>query len=273
MELTSPVSPGSESVSGTAVLGVVMAPTVRLRGRMPAWRRHILLRGGGKYPGIIFGFDGGTESMSRASGASRSGDCIPAMSRITVSARLSASAWLPSSAAPLPQFGYRLLYVLFRFLPCLDARASSWLRAMSSCRHGGPQRRRGPCGRCRRAQPTGREVVRPGAEGLGLFQQHPMACERLQESSAECHGIAFCAGAFAEIVVCRQNLPTAVGEGAHRLGVTPAEGVRRTSGAMRASALSLPPHGPRPLRPGLCQGPNPVLSDMLSPVFPYAIGI
>ena len=59
----------------------------------------------------------------------------------------------------------------------------------------------------------GSEFARPGAEGLGLFQQHRMAGERLAVGSAERHGIAFNAGSFAEIVVRRQNLPAAVGEG------------------------------------------------------------
>ena len=70
----------------------------------------------------------------------------------------------------------------------------------------------------------GREFVRPGTEGRGLFQQHRMAGERLAVGSAERHGVALGASPFTEIVVRRQNLPMAIDEGAHRLGVTPAEG-------------------------------------------------
>ena len=70
----------------------------------------------------------------------------------------------------------------------------------------------------------GREVVRPGAEGLRLFQQNGMAGERLAVGYAERHGIAFNAGPFAQLVVSRQNLLTATDKGGNRLGVTPAEG-------------------------------------------------
>ena len=44
----------------------------------------------------------------------------------------------------------------------------------------------------------GCEVVRPGAEGLGLFQQHRMAVEGFPECPAERHGIALRSGPLAE---------------------------------------------------------------------------
>ena len=49
----------------------------------------------------------------------------------------------------------------------------------------------------------GGEFVWPGTEGRSLFQQHGMAGERLAVGSAECDGIAFGAGSFAQIVVHR----------------------------------------------------------------------
>ena len=63
----------------------------------------------------------------------------------------------------------------------------------------------------------GRKFVRPGAEGRCLFLQRGMAGERLAVGSAERHSIAFNAGPFAEIVICRENLSSAIDESAHRL--------------------------------------------------------
>ena len=119
----------------------------------------------------------------------------------------------------------------------------------------------------------GSEFVRPGAEGLGLFQQHRMAGERLAVGSAERHGVAFNAGSFAEIVVRRQNLPAAVYERRHRLGVTPAEGgapdIPRDAGqgvvVRRRTDI---PH----LALGFARRAASVLPDILPAVFPYAIG-
>ena len=101
----------------------------------------------------------------------------------------------------------------------------------------------------------GREIARPGTEGRGLFQQHSMAGEGFLESPAERHGITFYAGPFAEIVVRRQNLPAAVYERAHRLGVAPAEGACAGHPARYEPVrCRLPPHGYHPPRPGLRQG-------------------
>ena len=75
-----------------------------------------------------------------------------------------------------------------------------------------------------RSDSRGREVARPGAKSLGLFQQHRMAGQRLAVGAAERHVVAFNVGPFAEIVICRENLSSAIDESAHRLGVTPAEG-------------------------------------------------
>ena len=119
----------------------------------------------------------------------------------------------------------------------------------------------------------GGEFVRPGAEGLGLFQQHRMAGERLAVGSTERDGIAFNAGPFTEIVVRRQNLPVAIDEGAHRLGVTPAEGgapdiprdaSKRVVVCSRTDITRL--------APGFARGSASVLPDILPMVFPYAIG-
>ena len=118
----------------------------------------------------------------------------------------------------------------------------------------------------------GREFARPGTEALGLFQQHGMAGERLAVGSAERYGIAFNAGPFAEIVVRRQNLPAAVYERAHRLGVAPAEGgapdIPRDAGQrvvvcrrMDTTRLAL----------GFARGWASVLPDILPPLFPYVI--
>ena len=59
----------------------------------------------------------------------------------------------------------------------------------------------------------GGEIVRPGAEGRGLFQQHRMPVKRLLVSPAERHGIALGASTFAQIIVSLQNLLAAIGEG------------------------------------------------------------
>ena len=67
----------------------------------------------------------------------------------------------------------------------------------------------------------GGEVAGPGAEDLGLFQQHGVPGEGFLESPAERDGVALGASPFAEIVVRRQNLPAAVYERSHRLGMTP----------------------------------------------------
>ena len=118
-----------------------------------------------------------------------------------------------------------------------------------------------------------RKIVRPGAEGLGLFQQHGMAVEGFAECPAERHGIALRSGPLAEIVIRRQNLLTAVGEGSDRLGVTPAEGgapdIPRDAGQrvvvcrrMDITRLALVVTG----------GSASVLPDILPTVFPYAIG-
>ena len=60
---------------------------------------------------------------------------------------------------------------------------------------------------------------------------------------------------FAEIVICRENLSSAIDESAHRLGVTPAEGsapdMPRDAG-QRVVRSQL--RGYHPPRPGLRQG-------------------
>ena len=120
----------------------------------------------------------------------------------------------------------------------------------------------------------GGEFVRPGAEGLRLFQQYGMMGEGLLESPSEGYGVARGASPFAEIVVSRQNLPTAIYERSHRLSMTPAEGgARRTSRAMRASVLSFAaaPHLVGLVR-GFAGGSTSVLPDTLPAVLPYAIG-
>ena len=119
----------------------------------------------------------------------------------------------------------------------------------------------------------GGEIVRPGAEGLGLFQQHRMAGQRLAVGAAERHVIAFNAGPFAEIVVRRQNLLAAVGKGGNRLGVTPTEG----------GAPDIPCNtGQRVvvrcctditrLTPGFIGESTSVFSDTLPVILPYTIG-
>ena len=58
----------------------------------------------------------------------------------------------------------------------------------------------------------GGEVIRPGAEDLGLFQQYGVPGEGFLESPAESHRVALGASAFAEILIRRQNLAPAVDE-------------------------------------------------------------
>ena len=116
----------------------------------------------------------------------------------------------------------------------------------------------------------GREIARPGTEGRGLFQQHGMAGEGLLESPAERHGIALYAGPFAEIVVRRQNLPAAVHERAHRLGVAPAEGgapdiPRDTSQCVVVCRRTDITH----LALAFARGSASVLPDILPTLFPY----
>ena len=118
----------------------------------------------------------------------------------------------------------------------------------------------------------GREFARPGTEGFGLFQQHGMAGECLAVGSAERHRIAFNAGPFAEMVVRRQNLPAAVGEGGDRLGVTPAEGgapdIPRDAG--KRVVVRRRTDIPR-LALGFARGSASVLPDILPTLFPHAI--
>ena len=97
--------------------------------------------------------------------------------------------------------------------------------------------------------------------------------EGLLESPSEGYCVAFNAGPFTEIVVSRQNLPAAVYERSHLLGMTPAEGgtpdiprdasqrvvvCRRTD----ITRLAL----------GFAGGSTSVLPDILPAVFPYAVG-
>ena len=70
----------------------------------------------------------------------------------------------------------------------------------------------------------GSVFVRPGAEGPGLPEQRGVAGKGFPELPAERHGIALDAGALAQGVPGRQNLPAAVGEGGDGPGMTPAEG-------------------------------------------------
>ena len=176
---------------------------------------------------------------------------------------------------PLPQFGFRLLYVLFRLpldpmhvphrgrapvppRPCMEILEGVEILAPDTAAF------------CQQ----GREFVRPGAEGLGLFQQHGMAGEGLLESPSEGYRVALGAAPFTQIVVRRQNLPAAVYERSHRLGVAPAEGsapdiprdARQRVVVGRFARIS-------PASPwAFARGPNPVLPGMLPAVFPYAIG-
>ena len=100
---------------------------------------------------------------------------------------------------PLPQFGLRVLCLLFRLA----------LDPMHVPHHGRAPMASRPgmevlegievlAGDAAALGQQGREVARPGAESPGLFQQHRMAGERLLESSAERHGVPFNAGPFPE---------------------------------------------------------------------------
>ena len=170
-------------------------------------------------PGVIFGFDrrDGVEVLGRR--------------RVTIRRlhpgrvprhRIGAAAL--QRQLPLPQFGFRLLCLLFRFLlyPMHvphRGRAPVAPRASVEVLEGVEVL----AGDAAALGQQGCEVVRPGAEGRGLFQQHGMAGEGFPECPAERHGIALRSGPLAEIVIRRQNLPVAVGEGSDRLGVTPTE--------------------------------------------------
>ena len=174
---------------------------------------------------------------------------------------------------PLPQFGFRLLFPVFRF-PLYPMHVPHRGRSPVPARPGmevlegievlAPD---APA-LCEQ----GREFVRPGAEGLGLFQQHGMAGERLEVGSAERYGIAFGAGAFTQIVISCQNLPAAVGEGSDCPGMSPAEGgapdIPRDAGqrvvVCRRTDI---PH----LAPGFAWGSAFVFSDILPTLFPHAI--
>ena len=100
-----------------------------------------------------------------------------------------------------------------------------------------------------------------------------MAGERLAVGSAERHGIALRAGPFTEIVVRRQNLPVAIDEGAHRLGVTPAEGGAPNIPRDAGQGVVVD-RGPDLARLVLCfaGGSASALPDILPAVLPYAIG-
>ena len=80
-------------------------------------RRHILLRGRGMCPGVIFGFEPAGRCR-RAGPVLRHDpeDCIRVVSRVAVSGapgRFGMTAL--QRQLPLPQFGFRLLCLLFRF--------------------------------------------------------------------------------------------------------------------------------------------------------------
>ena len=119
----------------------------------------------------------------------------------------------------------------------------------------------------------GREFVRPGAEGRGLFQQHGVPAEGFSKCPTERHRVTLGAGSLAEFIVSRQNLPTAVYERSYGLGVAPAESgapdipcdagqrvvVRRSADLAR-------------IAPGFAGGSAIGLPNILPPVFPYAIG-
>ena len=156
-------------------------------------------------PGVIFGFDrrDGVEVLGRRRVTIRRlhPGRVP-RHRIGASGRFGAAAL--QRRLPLPQFGFRLLCLLFRFL----------LYPMHV-----PHRGRAPVPASPGMEiPEGVEVlagnaaalgqqrcefVRPGAEGRGLFQQHRMAGEGFPECPAERHGIALRSGPLAEIVVRR----------------------------------------------------------------------
>ena len=105
---------------------------------------------------------------------------------------------------PLPQFGFRLLCLLFRFL--LDSMHVAHRGRAPVAPRPGMEVLEGveilaPDAAALGEQ--GGEFVWPGTEGRGLFQQHRMAGERLAVGAAECHGIAFGPGSFTQIVVRR----------------------------------------------------------------------
>ena len=119
----------------------------------------------------------------------------------------------------------------------------------------------------------GGEVVRPGAEGRGLFKQCRVTGERLLVSRPKRHGIALRAGALAQIVVCRQNFRAASGEGGDRLGMAPAEGgapdIPRDAGQRVVVGCGADITG---LALGFAGGSASVLTDILTAVLPYTIG-
>ena len=244
-------------------------------GGIPVRRRHILFRGGGKCPGVIFGFDrrDGVEVLVRR--RVTIGRLHPGRvgrHRIGTPGRFGAAAL--QRQLPLPQFGFRLLCLLFR-LPLdpmhVPHRGRSQVAARASVEF--LEGVEVLAGNAAALGQQGGEVVRPGAKGRCLFLQHGMAGERLAVSRPKRHGIAFNAGPFAEIVICRENLSSAIDESAHRLGVTPAEG----------SAPDIPRDASQRvvvrscvditrLALGFARGAASVLPDILPAVFPYAVG-
>ena len=174
-------------------------------GRILVWRRHILLRGRGKCPGIVFGFD------------RRDSVDLPGRRRVTIGRlhparvprhRFGAPGRFGRSALqrqlPLQQCGFRLLCLRFRFL-LHPMHVPHRGRAPVAPRPGMEvlEGVEVPAPDAAALGKQGGEFVRPGAEGRGLFQQHRMAGERLAVGAAECHGIAFGAGSFTQIVVRR----------------------------------------------------------------------
>ena len=177
-------------------------------------------------PGVIFGFD-------RRDGVDVPGRCCVTIGRLHPGRvprhRIGTHGRFGGAALqrqlPLPQFGFRLLCLLFRFLlypmhvphrgraPVPASPGMEFLEGVEVL-----------AGNAAALGQQGCEVVRPGAKGRCLFLQHGMAGERLAVGSAERHGVAFNAGPLAEIAICRENLSSAIDESAHRLGVTPAEG-------------------------------------------------
>ena len=237
-------------------------------------RRYILLRYRGVYPGVIFSFgrrDGIDEPGLRRFNVGRLHPGRVPHHRIGTPGRFG-TATLQRQLL-LAKFGFRLLCLLFHLTP--DAMHM-------------PHRGRSPvlarpsmevlegikvlAGDAAALGQQGRKVVWSGTEGLSLFQQRRMAGERLLESPAECHRVAFSAGLFTEIVVCRQNLLAAIGEGGNRLGMTPAEGgapdIPRDANqrVVVRGCTDIPRH-----TLGFARGPNPVLRDILPPVFPDTI--
>ena len=105
---------------------------------------------------------------------------------------------------PLPQFGCRLLCLLFRFL--LDSVHVPHRGRAPVAPRPGMEVLEGVEVLAPDAAALGKqggEFVRPGAEGRGLFQQHRMAGERLAVGAAKRHRVAFGAGSFTQIVVRR----------------------------------------------------------------------